>query len=165
MKTCALCSGGGPVTNSGAFGGDNGAKPADVLVIFGITGDLAKVMTFRSLYRLEARNLLEVPIVGLAVDDWTVDQLKQRARESITDSGEWLDEDVFNRLSRRLSYVQGDFWRCCDLGARRRGDQGQGVTWRYLSPRTSMPSEAGAPQVARPPACSVREPALPIEAA
>ena len=30
------------------------AKPADVLVVFGITGDLAKVMTFRSLYRLEA---------------------------------------------------------------------------------------------------------------
>ena len=29
--------------------------PADVLVVFGITGDLAKVMTFHSLYRLEAR--------------------------------------------------------------------------------------------------------------
>ena len=31
------------------------AEAADVLVIFGITGDLAKVMTFRSLYRLEQR--------------------------------------------------------------------------------------------------------------
>ena len=28
------------------------AQPADVLVVFGITGDLARVMTFRSLYRL-----------------------------------------------------------------------------------------------------------------
>ena len=27
--------------------------PADVFVVFGITGDLAKVMTFRSLYRLD----------------------------------------------------------------------------------------------------------------
>ena len=35
---------------------------ADVFVIFGITGDLAKVMTFHSLYRLEARGLLSCPI-------------------------------------------------------------------------------------------------------
>ena len=37
---------------------DETPKAADVLVVFGITGDLAKVMTFRSLYRLEARGLL-----------------------------------------------------------------------------------------------------------
>jgi glucose-6-phosphate 1-dehydrogenase len=83
--------------------------PADVLVVFGITGDLAKVMTFRSLYRLEARGLLECPIVGVAVDDWTVDQLVQRARDSIEGTGEQLDEDVFDRFAARLSYVQGDF--------------------------------------------------------
>ncbi|HKN80748.1 MAG TPA: hypothetical protein VJZ98_05370, partial [Actinomycetota bacterium] len=56
------------------------ARPADVLVVFGITGDLAKVMTFRSLYRLERRGLLDCPIVGVAVDDWSVDNLKERAR-------------------------------------------------------------------------------------
>ena len=55
----------------------------DVFVIFGITGDLAKVMTFRSLYRLEQRKLLDCPIVGVAVDDWTHDQLVDRARTSI----------------------------------------------------------------------------------
>ena len=53
--------------------------PADVIVIFGITGDLAKVMTFRSLYRLEVRGLLGCPIVGVAVDDWTVEDLIQHA--------------------------------------------------------------------------------------
>jgi glucose-6-phosphate 1-dehydrogenase len=37
---------------------DTSPRPADVLVVFGLTGDLAKVMTFRSLYRLEARGLL-----------------------------------------------------------------------------------------------------------
>jgi len=82
---------------------------ADVLVIFGITGDLAKVMTFRSLYRLEKRGLLDCPIVGVAVDDWTVEQLQQRARESIVGTGEQLDEDVFKRFAARLSYVSGDF--------------------------------------------------------
>ena len=82
---------------------------ADILVVFGITGDLAKVMTFRSLYRLEKRGLLDCPIVGVAVDDWTVDQLVQRARESIVGTGEQLDEDVFKRLAARFSYVSGDF--------------------------------------------------------
>ena len=63
------------------------SQPADVLVVFGITGDLAKVMTFRSLYRLERRGLLDCPIVGVAVDDWSVDQLKERARTSIVEYG------------------------------------------------------------------------------
>ena len=44
-------------------------RQADALVIFGITGDLARKMTFRSLYRLEQRKLLEVPVIGVAVDD------------------------------------------------------------------------------------------------
>ncbi|KRE29639.1 glucose-6-phosphate dehydrogenase [Agromyces sp. Soil535] len=82
---------------------------ADVLVVFGITGDLARVMTFRSLYRLERRGLLDCPIVGVAVDDWTIDQLVERARASIVATGEQLDDAVFARFAARLSYVQGDF--------------------------------------------------------
>ncbi|HEY8117035.1 MAG TPA: glucose-6-phosphate dehydrogenase [Actinomycetota bacterium] len=85
------------------------ARPADVLVIFGITGDLAKVMTFRSLYRLERRGLLDCPIVGVAVDDWSVDNLKERARTSIVGTGEPLDDAIFDRLAARFSYVAGDF--------------------------------------------------------
>ena len=87
-----------------------GQQPiGDVLVVFGITGDLARVMTFRSLYRLEQRSLLSCPIVGVAVDDWTIDQLVERARTSIIGTGEQLDEAVFDRLTARFSYVQGDF--------------------------------------------------------
>jgi glucose-6-phosphate 1-dehydrogenase len=85
------------------------ARPADVLVVFGITGDLAKVMTFRSLYRLERRGLLDCPIVGVAVDDWSVDDLKERARTSIRGTGEPLDDAIFERLASRFSYVAGDF--------------------------------------------------------
>jgi glucose-6-phosphate 1-dehydrogenase len=81
----------------------------DVFVVFGITGDLAKVMTFRSLYRLELRGLLDCPIVGVAVDDWTVEQLRDHARECIVGTGEQLDEAVFERFAARLSYVSGDF--------------------------------------------------------
>jgi glucose-6-phosphate 1-dehydrogenase len=84
-------------------------EQADALVIFGITGDLAKVMTFRSLYRLEGRGLLDCPIVGVAADDWTVEHLREHARECIEGTGEKLESDVFDRLAKRLSYVSGDF--------------------------------------------------------
>lgn len=82
---------------------------ADALVIFGITGDLAKKMTLRSLYRLERRKLLSCPIVGVAVEDWTVEKLIEHAREAIVASGEKLEEQVFKRFAKRLSYVSGDF--------------------------------------------------------
>ena len=85
------------------------ARPADVLVVFGITGDLAKQMTFRSLYRLECRGLLDCPIVGVAVDDWTVADLRERARTSIEATGETVDGELFDRFAARLSYISGDF--------------------------------------------------------
>jgi glucose-6-phosphate 1-dehydrogenase len=58
----------GKRTASGAQSA-NQAPPADVLVICGITGNLARMMTFHSLYRLEARGLLHCPIVGVAAND------------------------------------------------------------------------------------------------
>jgi glucose-6-phosphate 1-dehydrogenase len=78
-------------------------------VVFGITGDLAKVMTFRSLYRLEQRGLLDCPIVGVAVNDWTIDHLRDHARASIAAAGEQVDQKIFERFAERLSYVEGDF--------------------------------------------------------
>jgi glucose-6-phosphate 1-dehydrogenase len=84
-------------------------QPADVLVVFGISGDLAKVMTFRSLYRLERRGLLTCPVVGVAVDNWTTEDLRQHARKAIEATGEPVDEQVFERFARRLSYLSGDF--------------------------------------------------------
>src|SRR6188768_4255668 len=84
-------------------------QPADVFVVFGITGDLAKVMTFRSLYRLERRGLLACPIVGVAVNDWTLDHLVEHARTCIEGTGETVDDQIFKRFAARLSYVQGDF--------------------------------------------------------
>jgi glucose-6-phosphate 1-dehydrogenase len=84
-------------------------ESCDVLVVFGITGDLARVMTFRSLYRLERRGLLSCPIIGVAVDDSTREDLVERARQSIAATGEALDDEVFARFAARLTYVQGDF--------------------------------------------------------
>jgi glucose-6-phosphate 1-dehydrogenase len=83
-------------------------RAADALVVFGITGDLAKQQTFRSLYRLERRGLLGCPVIGVASSDWTDEQLRQHALEAIHDSGEPIDEEMFKRFAGRLGYVRGD---------------------------------------------------------
>jgi glucose-6-phosphate 1-dehydrogenase len=103
-----------PLPSTAAIGGTGvsqpaDSQPADVFVVFGITGDLAKVMTFHSLYRLERRGLLDCPIVGVAAEDWTVEDLRKRARTSIEACGESIDEEVFARFAARLSYLSGDF--------------------------------------------------------
>jgi glucose-6-phosphate 1-dehydrogenase len=82
---------------------------ADVLVSFGITGDLARVMTFHSLYRLERRGLLACPIVGVAADHWSTDDLRKHAADAIEAAGENIDTDVLDRLSARMTYLPGDF--------------------------------------------------------
>jgi glucose-6-phosphate 1-dehydrogenase len=82
---------------------------ADALVVFGITGDLARKMTFRSLYRLERRKLLDCPVIGVASSDWTTDQLRDRMRQSVQETGEQIDDRVVTRLADRLSYISGDF--------------------------------------------------------
>lgn len=82
---------------------------ADVLAIFGISGDLAKKMTFRALYHLEERGKLNCPIVGVAIDEWDDEQLRAHARDAIGATVAAPDEDVFARLAQRLTYVQGDY--------------------------------------------------------
>jgi glucose-6-phosphate 1-dehydrogenase len=84
-------------------------RPGDALVVFGITGDLAKQMTLRSLYRLDARGLLRCRVVGVAAEDWLDETLREHAREVIAASGEQIDEQVFARFAERLTYVAGDF--------------------------------------------------------
>jgi glucose-6-phosphate 1-dehydrogenase len=88
---------------------DTTSQVADALVIFGVTGDLARKMTFRSLYRLELARQLKCPIIGVAKDDWSKQLLVDSMRADITAAGEAPDEKTFNRLARRFSYLQGDF--------------------------------------------------------
>ncbi len=84
--------------------------PSDHLVIFGISGDLAFKMTLPALYRLEARGLLKVPVLGVAANDWGPDGLANRARNSISEhAGEPFDEKVFEQLMAKMSYIHGDF--------------------------------------------------------
>jgi glucose-6-phosphate 1-dehydrogenase len=84
-------------------------QAADALVIFGITGDLARKMTFPSLYRLEVAGRLDCPIIGVAKDDWSEDRLVASVREALQAADEAVEEKTFDRLARRLTYLQGDF--------------------------------------------------------
>ena len=87
---------------------ESGNSASDLLVIFGITGDLARKMTFQALYRLERRGLLQCPIVGVASEDISVEELVNRARKAIEGAGEKVDDKVFGRFAGRLSYLHGD---------------------------------------------------------
>jgi glucose-6-phosphate 1-dehydrogenase len=88
--------------------------PGDALVIFGITGDLAKKMTLKALYDLVENGTLTVPVIGVGRTEWSDDDLREHAREAVearfeaTGEGE-LDEDVFKRFADNLAYVQGDY--------------------------------------------------------
>ena len=54
------------------------------------------------------RGEMEVPIIGVARSDWTLDKLRKRARESLEQSG-GVDPGAFAKLSERLRYIQGDY--------------------------------------------------------
>ncbi|MGA1018463.1 MAG: glucose-6-phosphate dehydrogenase, partial [Phycisphaerales bacterium] len=82
--------------------------PSDALVFFGATGDLAFKQIFPSLQALAKHGHLEIPVIGVAKDDWSLDQLRDRARESLEAHG-GVEEEAFNALASRLKYVGGDY--------------------------------------------------------
>jgi len=84
------------------------APHSDALVFFGATGDLAYKQIFPALQALVKRHNLAIPIVGVAKAGWNLDQLKTRARDSVTNHG-GLDEAAFAKLLALLQYVDGDY--------------------------------------------------------
>jgi glucose-6-phosphate 1-dehydrogenase len=84
-------------------------RAADVLAIFGISGDLAKKMTFRALYRMQKAGMLGCPIVGVALDEWDDEALRKHAREAVEATVKDPDGDALEAMLARLSYVQGDY--------------------------------------------------------
>jgi glucose-6-phosphate 1-dehydrogenase len=82
--------------------------PADAFVFFGATGDLAYQQVFPALQALTRRGHLDMPIIGVAKPEWTVEQLRNRARDSVTAHG-GLDVTVFSTFASRLAYVAGDY--------------------------------------------------------
>ncbi|HTR76359.1 MAG TPA: glucose-6-phosphate dehydrogenase [Solirubrobacterales bacterium] len=84
-------------------------RAADVLAIFGISGDLAKKMTFRALYRMQKAEMLGCPVVGVALDDWDDEALRAHAREAVEATVPDPDAEALDAMLARLTYVQGDY--------------------------------------------------------
>ena len=87
-------------------------KPAiphsDALVFFGATGDLIYKKVFPALYAMERRGHLQVPVIGVARSDWTIEKFRARARASV-EKQDGFDEAVFAKFSERLHYISGDY--------------------------------------------------------
>jgi len=85
------------------------APRSDALVLFGVTGDLAHKMIFPALYAMVKRGSLQVPVIGVALPEWTIAHLHQRVTDSIKRSGGIDNEGAFQHLLSLLRYVSGDY--------------------------------------------------------
>jgi len=86
----------------------NNSTHSDTLVFFGATGDLAYKKIFLALQAMVRRGTLNVPVIGVAKAGWNLDQLKARAKDSVEKHG-GLDPEAFDKLSKLLRYVDGDY--------------------------------------------------------
>jgi glucose-6-phosphate 1-dehydrogenase len=87
----------------------NTAEVSDALVFFGATGDLAYKKVFPALLAMVETTRLHVPIIGVAKEGWTLDQLRARARDSIEHHGGGVDPSAFAKLNSLLQYIGGDY--------------------------------------------------------
>ena len=83
--------------------------PSDALVVFGITGDLARKKIFPALYAMAKRGALNVPVVGVATSKLSPAALRERVREAIKKSGGIDDRKAFDHLLSLLGYVSGNY--------------------------------------------------------
>ena len=81
----------------------------DALVLFGVTGDLARKKIFPALYAMVGKAALTVPVIGVASSKWTVEDLRVRVTESVTEAGTIDDTGALDRLLALMSYVSGNY--------------------------------------------------------
>ncbi|MEU0098645.1 glucose-6-phosphate dehydrogenase [Streptomyces sp. NPDC006267] len=108
-------------------------EKSDALVLFGISGDLAKKMLLPALYRLTESGKLTVPVIGVAATDWDDDALRRHARDAVVAAGTDIDEAVFSRFAARLSIVAGDFADDATFARLREAVTGLGFVTHYLA--------------------------------
>lgn len=88
---------------------NDATEHSDALVLFGITGDLARKKIFPALYALAKRGALSVPVVGVASSRLSRAQLRKHARDAIKESGKIDDQPALDHLLSLLGYVSGDY--------------------------------------------------------
>lgn len=96
-----------PVTEIVETAGES--AQSDAFVFFGATGDLAYKKIFPALCNMVRRGTLAVPVIGVAKSGWTIHQLRDRARDSIREKGNGLDDAIFAKFLHLLHYIDGDY--------------------------------------------------------
>ncbi len=84
------------------------ADGVDALVIFGATGDLAKLETFPALVGLVQRGVLDVPVVGVAKSGWGLEQFRDYAAASLKLNNMDPASPAAVKMLGLLRYVDGD---------------------------------------------------------
>jgi glucose-6-phosphate 1-dehydrogenase len=82
---------------------------SDALVFFGATGDLAYKKVFPALQEMVKQGHLKVPVIGVAKAGWSLEQLRERASESLGSHEGGRDAAAFEKLSSLLQYIDGDY--------------------------------------------------------
>ncbi len=107
--------------------------PADALVFYGASGDLAFKKIFPALQSMVRRGVLRVPVIGVAKSGWTLSDLQARARASVTEHGGGVDADAFPRLVALLRYVDGDYAEGTTFAALKRELGGARLPVHYMA--------------------------------
>jgi glucose-6-phosphate 1-dehydrogenase len=82
---------------------------SDAFVFFGASGDLAYKKIFPALHNMVRHETLTGPVIGVAKSGWKIDQFRERARASIREFGDKVDDEAFAQLMRTLHYIDGDY--------------------------------------------------------
>ena len=110
---------------------------SDAFVFFGATGDLAHKKIFPALQAMIRQGELEIPIVGIARAGWSLDRLRERARDSLQKNG-GVDEVAFAKLSAQLRFVDGDYTEPATYDRLRQTLNGAARPLHYLAIPPSM---------------------------
>ena len=109
------------------------AAPADALVFYGATGDLAHKKIFPALQSMVRRGVLGVPVVGVAKQGWKLEDLRARAKDSVEKHGGGADREAFPKLMKLLRYVDGDYADAATFAALKKELGGARLPVHYMA--------------------------------
>jgi glucose-6-phosphate 1-dehydrogenase len=116
--------------------------PSDAFVFLGATGDLAYKQIFPALQGLIRDEGFNLPIIGVAKAGWTLEQFKDRAKDSLEHHG-GIHQPSFEKLMTLLRYVDGDYGDCSTFDQLRKELGGAERPLHYLAIPPSLFAEVG----------------------
>jgi glucose-6-phosphate 1-dehydrogenase len=112
------------------------APESDAFVFFGASGDLAYKKIFPALHNMVRHGTLNGPVIGVAKSGWGLDQLRERARSSILEHGDGIEDAAFAKLLQMMHHIDGDYADPATFSALRKelGDAGRPAHYLAIPP-------------------------------